>query len=192
MILVSPLEPTPAVQEPQPQIQWPCQSPSGKEAGGSDNGKCRQREPSGTLKEKCSVLERASYQILFSFSEKHASFQSAGQAGCHFSLPANWSLANTEWQPGCPRERSRTAQHQAEEKRVSVRTERSSASLRVALGEPPPSEEKGGARQSREIQPGLCSRAGVSTQRSRQLSVCGASTLAGVECLLFPAHDRNA
>lgn len=36
------------------------------------------------------------------------------------------------------------AQHQAGEKWVSVRTERSSASLDEALGEPP-SEEKGGA-----------------------------------------------
>lgn len=54
------------------------------------------------------------------------------------------------------------AQHQAGEKWVSVRTERSSASLDEALREPQ-SEEKGGARQSREIQPGLRSRAGVNT-----------------------------
>lgn len=51
MILVSPLEPPPALQEPQPQIQWPCQSPSGKEAGGSDNGKCRRSETEGAQRD---------------------------------------------------------------------------------------------------------------------------------------------
>lgn len=81
------------MQEPIPTDDDPGSFHMGKEVGGSVIGKRRhvrrQKEPSRTLKEKYSVLEHASYQTVFSFSEKHASFQSGGQAGCHFSPPAN-------------------------------------------------------------------------------------------------------
>jgi hypothetical protein len=46
-LLASPLEPTPVMQEPRLQIWWPCQSPSGKEVGGSDKGQCRHLETEG-------------------------------------------------------------------------------------------------------------------------------------------------
>ena len=69
IILESLPEPTLAFEEPQPQTKGPCQSPSGKKMGGSDKESTdcrRQKEPSRTLKEKYSMLERASYQISFS------------------------------------------------------------------------------------------------------------------------------
>lgn len=47
IILESTLEPTSAFEEPYPQIRWPCQSPSGKEVGGSDKGKHRHLETEG-------------------------------------------------------------------------------------------------------------------------------------------------
>lgn len=62
-VLESPPEPAPAFEELHPQIKRPCQSPSGKEVGGGDKENAdsgRQKEPSRTLKEKYSVLERAS------------------------------------------------------------------------------------------------------------------------------------
>lgn len=105
----------------------------------------RQKEPSRTLKVKESVLERASQQIMFSFSEKHAPFQSASQADCHFPLPANQSLANNEQQHECGRERGGHAQHKAAEPWGSVRTEHPRARLDVALSELR-TEKKGEAR----------------------------------------------
>lgn len=51
IILESPLEPTPAFEEPHPQIRWPCQYPSGKEVGGSDKGRHRHLETEGAQQE---------------------------------------------------------------------------------------------------------------------------------------------
>lgn len=108
MILVSPLEPTPAVQEPQPQILWPCQSPSGKEAGGSDSRKCRHLETEGAQRDS----EREIFSTGTCFLPNHVfilwktRFFPVGRPGWLPLLSAcQLVISKNEWPWGCTRER---------------------------------------------------------------------------------------